>query len=80
MDHDVKPDSLEVSQFETLVPRYGARMLIALQERLKEHARAFDGLLSIIPAKYYYGEDTSVGLPPKLPFAPLRSCGLNPFL
>ncbi|PQE32318.1 60S ribosome biogenesis Rrp14 protein [Rutstroemia sp. NJR-2017a WRK4] len=30
-----------------------------LQDRLREHAEAFDGLLSLIPAKYYYGEDTS---------------------
>ncbi|KAL1836348.1 hypothetical protein VTJ49DRAFT_5258 [Mycothermus thermophilus] len=31
----------------------------SLQERLREHAKAFDGLLSLIPAKMYYGEDTS---------------------
>ncbi|KAL2163413.1 hypothetical protein VTH06DRAFT_5470 [Thermothelomyces fergusii] len=31
----------------------------ALQERLRDHAKAFDGLLSLIPAKMYYGEDTS---------------------
>jgi hypothetical protein len=30
------------------------------QERLRSHAQAFDGLLSLIPAKYYYGEDGSV--------------------
>ncbi|KAK3321647.1 surfeit locus protein 6-domain-containing protein [Apodospora peruviana] len=30
-----------------------------LQDRLREHAKAFDGLLSLIPAKMYYGEDTS---------------------
>ncbi|KKY15525.1 putative 60s ribosome biogenesis protein [Phaeomoniella chlamydospora] len=30
-----------------------------LEERLKSHARAFDGLLSLIPAKLYYGEDNS---------------------
>ncbi|GIJ84259.1 hypothetical protein Asppvi_003099 [Aspergillus pseudoviridinutans] len=29
------------------------------QERLRSHAEAFDGLLSLIPAKYYYGEDGS---------------------
>ncbi|KAK3385078.1 hypothetical protein B0H63DRAFT_494263 [Podospora didyma] len=28
-------------------------------DRLREHAMAFDGLLSLIPAKMYYGEDTS---------------------
>jgi hypothetical protein len=28
-----------------------------LQERLRSHAQAFDGLLSLIPAKYYYGDD-----------------------
>lgn len=31
-----------------------------LQERLRDHAKAFDGLLSLIPSKMYYGEDTSV--------------------
>ncbi|KAK3953286.1 surfeit locus protein 6-domain-containing protein [Pseudoneurospora amorphoporcata] len=30
-----------------------------LQERLRSHAQAFDGLLSLIPAKMYYGEDNS---------------------
>ncbi|KAM0646157.1 hypothetical protein ACHAO3_009062 [Verticillium nonalfalfae] len=28
-------------------------------DRLRDHAKAFDGLLSLIPAKMYYGEDTS---------------------
>lgn len=38
--------------------------LTALKERLRSHAQAFDGLLSLIPAKYYYGEeDTSVCSP-----------------
>ncbi|KAH6615700.1 surfeit locus protein 6-domain-containing protein [Chaetomium sp. MPI-SDFR-AT-0129] len=31
----------------------------ALQERLRGYAQSFDGLLSLIPAKMYYGEDTS---------------------
>ncbi|KAF4512081.1 hypothetical protein G6O67_001263 [Ophiocordyceps sinensis] len=31
----------------------------SLQDRLRDHAKAFDGLLSLIPAKTYYGEDTS---------------------
>ncbi|OQV08657.1 hypothetical protein CLAIMM_12889 [Cladophialophora immunda] len=30
-----------------------------LAERLKSHARSFDSLLSLIPAKLYYGEDVS---------------------
>ncbi|KAI9717376.1 MAG: hypothetical protein M1812_004728 [Candelaria pacifica] len=30
-----------------------------LEARLKSHAKAFDGLLSLIPAKLYYGEDNS---------------------
>ncbi|KAM7204571.1 hypothetical protein V8F33_001535, partial [Rhypophila sp. PSN 637] len=34
-------------------------LLTNLQDRLREHAKAFDGLLSLIPAKMYYGEDTS---------------------
>ncbi|RDA85582.1 hypothetical protein CP532_5376 [Ophiocordyceps camponoti-leonardi (nom. inval.)] len=29
------------------------------QDRLREHAKAFDGLLSLIPAKTYYGQETS---------------------
>lgn len=33
------------------------------QNRLRDHAKAFDGLLSLIPAKMYYGEDTSVRHP-----------------
>ncbi|KAL4881421.1 surfeit locus protein 6-domain-containing protein [Aspergillus karnatakaensis] len=28
-----------------------------IEERLRSHAQAFDGLLSLIPAKFYYGED-----------------------
>ncbi|RFU30836.1 hypothetical protein B7463_g5512, partial [Scytalidium lignicola] len=31
----------------------------SLVDRLREHAEAFDGLLSLIPAKHYYGEDNS---------------------
>ncbi|KAG5969625.1 hypothetical protein E4U58_001289 [Claviceps cyperi] len=31
----------------------------SLKDRLRDHAKAFDGLLSLIPAKLYYGEDTS---------------------
>ncbi|KAM4057948.1 surfeit locus protein 6 domain-containing protein [Hirsutella rhossiliensis] len=31
----------------------------SLQDRLRGHAKAFDGLLSLIPAKTYYGEDNS---------------------
>ncbi|PYH99262.1 SURF6-domain-containing protein [Aspergillus ellipticus CBS 707.79] len=30
-----------------------------IEERLRSHAQAFDGLLSLIPAKHYYGEDGS---------------------
>ncbi|CAH6722671.1 ribosomal RNA-processing protein 14 [[Candida] jaroonii] len=30
----------------------------SLEERLKTHSNAFDGLLSLIPAKYYYDEST----------------------
>ncbi|KAK0611594.1 surfeit locus protein 6-domain-containing protein [Immersiella caudata] len=29
----------------------------SLQDRLRDHAKAFDGLLSLIPAKMYYGEE-----------------------
>ncbi|KAF2012050.1 hypothetical protein BU24DRAFT_375440 [Aaosphaeria arxii CBS 175.79] len=31
-----------------------------LEERLKSHARAFEGLMSLIPAKEYYGKDSSI--------------------
>ncbi|KAI9847892.1 MAG: hypothetical protein M1838_000700 [Thelocarpon superellum] len=34
-------------------------MADSLEERLKSHAKAFDGLLSLIPAKLYYADDTS---------------------
>ncbi|KAJ5083644.1 hypothetical protein N7456_013071 [Penicillium angulare] len=30
-----------------------------IEERLRSHAQAFDGLMSLIPAKYYYGDDNS---------------------
>ncbi|KAL1621677.1 hypothetical protein SLS56_009075 [Neofusicoccum ribis] len=30
-----------------------------LEERLQSHAQAFEGLMSLIPAKQYYGQDTS---------------------
>lgn len=33
------------------------------QDRLKSHARAFDGLLELIPAKIYHGEEISVRAP-----------------
>lgn len=31
----------------------------SIQDRLRSHAQAFDGLLSLIPAKYYYGDDNT---------------------
>lgn len=31
----------------------------SLEERLQEHANTFDGLLSLIPAKYYYDEESN---------------------
>lgn len=50
--------------------------LTALKERLRSHAQAFDGLLSLIPAKYYYGEeDTSVCSP--VAFHKLMALGLE---
>ncbi len=33
---------------------------LEFQERLKSHARAFEGLMSLIPAKDYYGKDESI--------------------
>lgn len=36
--------------------------LTDLQERLRSHADAFNSLLSLIPAKLYYGEDVSVSI------------------
>ncbi|KAI4284519.1 MAG: hypothetical protein L6R38_001342 [Xanthoria sp. 2 TBL-2021] len=34
-------------------------MAESLEDRLRSHAKAFDSLLSLIPAKLYYGEDTT---------------------
>ncbi|KAH6623508.1 hypothetical protein F5144DRAFT_595660 [Chaetomium tenue] len=47
---------------QTVLTKANVRRLILArlhQERLRDHAKAFDGLLSLIPAKMYYGEDTS---------------------
>lgn len=33
---------------------------LSTQDRLRSHAESFNGLLELIPAKLYYGEDTSV--------------------
>ncbi|OQE15488.1 hypothetical protein PENSTE_c028G01030 [Penicillium steckii] len=30
-----------------------------IEDRLRSHAQAFDGLLSLIPAKFYYGDDNT---------------------
>lgn len=51
--------SLQVCFFG-LTAFVGGRPAKDLQDRLRGHAKAFDGLLSLIPAKMYYGEDTSV--------------------
>jgi hypothetical protein len=37
-----------------------AAMADDLETRLQSHARAFEGLMSLIPAKEYYGKDSSV--------------------
>jgi hypothetical protein len=34
--------------------------LTLCQARLKSHARAFEGLMSLIPAEVYYGKDASI--------------------
>ena len=47
------------------------------QERLRSHAQAFDGLLSLIPAKFYYGEDGSVR-PTSISYPLLQKQGLFP--
>lgn len=36
------------------------RLTCLVQERLRSHSDAFSGLMSLIPAKYYYEEDHSV--------------------
>lgn len=41
-------------------PQPPPRTLDSIESRLKQHAKAFDGLLSLIPAKFYYGEDKTV--------------------
>jgi hypothetical protein len=35
-------------------------MKLAQQDRLRDNDKSLQGLLSLIPAKYYYGEDNSV--------------------
>jgi hypothetical protein len=45
-----------------------------LQERLKSHARAFEGLMSLIPAKDYYGKDESIT---SVSFTSLRGVDLS---
>ncbi|GCB22218.1 ribosomal RNA-processing protein 14 [Aspergillus awamori] len=53
--------------FDRALPKYlinlqyitGSTAWIPRKERLRSHAQAFDGLLSLIPAKFYYGEDGS---------------------
>ena len=61
MAQESPADTLEVGADST--PQYSnfdINTHLFSQERLKSHAKSFDGLLSLIPAKYYYGEDTSV--------------------
>jgi hypothetical protein len=41
-------------------------VLTSPKERLRSHAKAFEGLLSLTPAKLYYGEDVSVSYLAKL--------------
>lgn len=53
------PDELEVST----MPAMSFLKSDCVKERLQRHARSFDGLLSLIPAKLYYGEDVSVCIP-----------------
>ncbi|PNY24401.1 Ribosomal RNA-processing protein 14 [Tolypocladium capitatum] len=50
----------------------------SLQDRLRDHAKAFNGLLSLIPAKSYYGEDTSVRAPRPLLHIPSRATSQPP--
>lgn len=57
-------DDIEVREAHTLPQSWE---LTQVQERLRSHAQAFDGLLSLIPAKYYYGDDNSVCATPSIP-------------
>ena len=43
-------------------------LLITLQARLRSHSKAFEGLMSLIPANLYYEKDTSVSRIPRLSF------------
>jgi hypothetical protein len=43
-------------------------LLIILQARLRSHSKAFEGLMSLIPASLYYEKDTSVSHIPRLSF------------
>lgn len=38
----------------------GYSMADELETRLQSHAKAFEGMLALIPADYYYGKDNSV--------------------
>ena len=61
MAQESRSDSLEVcARLTSLCPGVRTSTYLPWQERLKSHAESFNGLLSLIPAKYYYGEDTSV--------------------
>lgn len=54
--------TLEVNKSSSSPPfRRDILTAVCVQDRLREHAEAFDGLLSLIPAKHYYGGDNSVG-------------------
>ncbi|OJD32572.1 60s ribosome biogenesis protein rrp14 [Diplodia corticola] len=52
-------DDLEVSLLAALLPACTPADPSASQERLQSHAQAFEGLMSLIPAKQYYAQDTS---------------------
>jgi hypothetical protein len=48
-------------RYERLSAAYRIKLVLtSTKERLRSHAKAFEGLLSLTPAKLYYGEDVSV--------------------
>jgi len=53
-------DDLEVGVLPAHDNLTSNRLNTGPQARLKSHSRAFEGLMSLIPAKEYYGKDASI--------------------
>lgn len=51
-------EDLKVRRPQIYAPR--DTYIEAVQKRLHEHSKAFEGLMDLVPAEYYYGKDNSV--------------------